>query len=285
MTPKTLIDSYPNWDAPDVLNGGGVFKDLVENFRVPWESVLESSLIDLEYFGNISGNKRASPLLRKLANEDGYIGAVEREKLAGIIYSLYGKNWEMEWATVIAEYNPIENYSMIETMEDDTTEITYGKTHTRTDNLTNSKTGTDTIRPNLTETDTPNITETITPGVVKTSVKSKTGFNSSDLVTTDSQTDTPTGHDTQLRTGTNTVTKTGTEATEYNSSQAQTGTVTDADTGKDTHRRNYTLTRSGNIGVTTSQQMLQSSRDLYMWSFFETVVFPDVDRVLATRIY
>lgn len=66
---------------------------------------------------------------------------------------------------------------------------------------------------------------------------------------------------------------------------SRTGVVTDRDSGEDTHTRNYTLTRSGNIGVTTSQQMLQSERDLWKWNFFRDVVFPDVDRVLTLRIY
>ena len=64
-----------------------------------------------------------------------------------------------------------------------------------------------------------------------------------------------------------------------------TGTVTDADTGTDTNTRNYTLTRKGNIGVTTSQQLLQSERDLWKWVFFDDVVYPDIDRVLTIQTY
>ena len=44
------------------------------------------------------------------------------------------------------------------------------------------------------------------------------------------------------------------------------------------------LTRSGNIGVTTSQQMIQSERDLWQWNFFESV-FTDLDYVLTLQIY
>lgn len=65
----------------------------------------------------------------------------------------------------------------------------------------------------------------------------------------------------------------------------RTGVVTDRDSGSDTHTRNYTMTRSGNIGVTTSQQMLESERELWMWHYFYDVVFPDVDRVLTVPIY
>ena len=68
-------------------------------------------------------------------------------------------------------------------------------------------------------------------------------------------------------------------------STAETGTDTHAESGTDTHTRNYTLTRHGNIGVTTSQQMIESERTLWMWQFFYDVVFPDINRVLTLSIY
>ena len=46
-----------------------------------------------------------------------------------------------------------------------------------------------------------------------------------------------------------------------------------------------TLTRKGNIGVTTSQQMIQSSIDLYSKSNFIDIIFKDVDSVLCLSIY
>ena len=68
---------------------------------------------------------------------------------------------------------------------------------------------------------------------------------------------------------------------------AHTGTDTDTNTqsGEDTHTRNYTLTRSGNIGVTTSQQMIESERILWNWLYFYDVVFPDINRVLTLSVY
>ena len=79
--------------------------------------------------------------------------------------------------------------------------------------------------------------------------------------------------------GTVTTVTTGTDTT------TQSGSITDTNSGKDTHTHNYELTRSGNIGVTTSQQMLQSEHELWRWNFFNDVVFPDIDRVLALMIY
>ena len=48
--------------------------------------------------------------------------------------------------------------------------------------------------------------------------------------------------------------------------------------------RDRTLKRSGNIGVTTSQKMLQSERNLWIWNFFDSV-FKDVDTFLTIQIY
>ena len=45
-----------------------------------------------------------------------------------------------------------------------------------------------------------------------------------------------------------------------------------------------TLKRSGNIGVTTSQQMIESERQLWLWNFFESV-FSDIDEILVLKIY
>lgn len=45
-----------------------------------------------------------------------------------------------------------------------------------------------------------------------------------------------------------------------------------------------TTNRSGNIGVTTTQAMLKSERELWMWNFFDQV-YKDIDSVLSLPIY
>ena len=56
----------------------------------------------------------------------------------------------------------------------------------------------------------------------------------------------------------------------------------------DTENKNITtdrtLKRAGNIGVTTSQQMIESERNLWLWNFFDSV-FADIDKILVLRIY
>ena len=218
---KRLIDVWDDW-----LTGGGVFSVLedLEGASIPWADDDLAPFLDAEYYGNISGDKLISPLLEKMV-EGAVMTDLEKSFVATTILSLFNTNWIKEWATLAAEYNPIENYSMTEEMTDDQTVSEYGKIHTREDNLKDES---------------------------KTAIY---GFNSS-------------------------------EASDTGSGEtSRTGSVTDRDSGEDTHTRNYTLTRSGNIGVTTSQQMLQSERDLWKWNFFRDVIFPDLDKVLTLQIY
>ena len=65
-----------------------------------------------------------------------------------------------------------------------------------------------------------------------------------------------------------------------------TSDLTDTETGTDTTAGNNTrkLTRTGNIGTNTFQNLLQQERNLWMYNFFERV-FKDVDSILTIPIY
>lgn len=260
--PTRLNDVFPGW-----LSGGGIFSTL-QTFPVPWKNENISQALDTEYHGNVSGDKIISPLVEKIKTGD-TLTETEKTLLATSILAVCGVNWGKQWETLSFEYSPIENYRMVEQMTNDKTVTEYGKSTTRTDNMQHTKTGTEEDAPNLTDTSTPNLTTTDKNSVF--------GFNSSNAVPSDEQM--------KHATGTNTNTRTGTDTRTYNTTDADTGTQTLIDGGSDTHTRNYELTRSGNIGVTTSQQMIQSERDLWVWNFFHEVVFPDIDRVLTLQIY
>lgn len=116
--------------------------------------------------------------------------------------------------------------------------------------------------------------------------------------------ETNSGTDTTNRTGSDTITHTGdteSEVSAFNSSSYQdssknTQNTTDLDTrnmtdalvhghvltnsGRDTE----TTTRTGNIGVTTSQQMAQSSLDLWKWNYFYDI-FRDIDSIFTITTY
>ena len=348
---KRLIDVFPL-----AITGQGIFNAMNNIESLPFP--VSPLIMDIEYFGNVSGNKIVSPLIDKLVTDD-EITPTQTTTLSNIIISMYYERWEKLYSTFELEYNPIENYNMEEVMTDDETVHEYGKTLQRTDNLTHAKTGTETETDNLQEqrtdnlssqrtdnlsksvnrdtTETHNTTDTETPNLTNNTENKIFGFNSNVGADSDSQTmtstgtttnaktgtveteteetETNTGTQTTLNTGTTTNAKTGTVETETEETETNTGTqttlntgtqantktgtvqmthnTTDKDTGTqntatggtDTDTRNYTLHRSGNIGVTTSQQMIQAERDLWLWNFFHTVVFPDVDKVLTIPIY
>lgn len=170
-----------------------------------------------------------------------------------IILAMNLTRWQKLWNTLNFQYDPISNYDMTEIMTDDETVIEYGKTDTRTDNLSHGHSEQETETPNLTR---------ITTNKVN-------GFNGS--------TAQPADETEEHTTGTNGTSRQGTDT--------DTGTQTNVGSGSDTHTRNYELHRTGNIGVTTSQQMLESERAVWMWKFFYDVVFPDCDRVLTIQTY
>lgn len=124
-----------------------------------------------------------------------------------------------------------------------------------TTSTTNSATGSETRTDNLTDTLTNNLTDE----------------------RTDNLTDTLTNNLTDERTDNLTDTRTD------NLTNQRTDNLSETTSGTDSSSR--TLTRTGNIGVTTSQQMIQSERDLWLWNFFYSVVFKDVDRVTTIATY
>ena len=201
------------------------------------------------------------------------------------------------------KYNPIENYSSMEQMIDDTTEHEKGASHkvdyhnTDTDTLTPFTKITDETTPYTKEetTTTPytKVTNETTPytkeettttgatsGVPSSSTtNSRMAFNSNSFVDTD-KSETDTNSKTEFKktgtekletswTGTEKIElrKTGTEKTErtYTGTEEHeiehTGYVETTTDGTDTDTRNYTLKKSGNIGVMTPAEMLQKEFD------------------------
>lgn len=146
----------------------------------------------------------------------------------------YSKKWLDLWQTMFLEYNPIENYNMVEETEKDKTRYTNGKIVTYQGTETNGYDNTD----------------------------QKKAFNSADWLDTDKQS------------GSNTLSYgTGNNARK------------DVNSGTDLSEREYKFKRSGNIGVTTSQQMIEAERKLRMYEYFNEVVFPDIDKELALSVY
>lgn len=151
------------------------------------------------------------------------------------ITRLYSKKWLDIWNTMFFEYNPIENYNMVEEALKDKTTFTNGKKITYA--------GTETNASNLTS-----------------SLKAFDAAGS--------------WKDSDKQEGSNTLTYGTGQNARY-----------DLNSGDDISDHEYKFTRSGNIGVTTSQQMIEQERKLLMFNYFNEIVFPDIDKHLALSIY
>ena len=232
---------------------------------LPWLKGISNDL-DVEYLYNQSGEKELTLLGFKC----------ELNQIAHVCLNKFGDNWNRLYdAYVTKQYEPIENYSMTEIETPDLSDI-------RTSSKTHSGTNKNTIK---TDVDDANNRETMQSTDITTTDNGKTGiygFNSGDESVPSDSSDTTNKvigsmDKNKIMESNNTITST---------SETNDGTVSNTETETDTnkHTGTRTLTRSGNIGVTTSQQMLQSEIELRKWNLYNRM-FEDVDSVLVQELY
>lgn len=208
------IRLYNMFIDSDYFNSSGIFKALFTAYGSTNLPFLESSdvaeSLDTEYFMFHSGSKYQSIYLQHLydiiVDTNGGSFSDVLAKLISTLYIKFNVKWNKLFEAINTEYDPLENYSM-----------------TESENVNSS------------------ITTTLSNGA------SMHGFNSPDSVPTNES-----------------------ESTSTTSGSS------------DDNIRN--LTRSGNIGVTTSQQMLESEFEVRKHDFYE-IVMNDIDSVIANNIF
>jgi len=170
--------------------------------------------------------------------------------LIKMLYSPYKDKWLRLWNDIyLKEYNSIWN---VEGTDQTVHTFEHGKTTQETRNMT------DTHNKGATETTT--ITSDITNN-------SRSGFNSA----------TPVGTDSTSRTGSSHVTGSG------NDSDVMTGTDTFTNSGVDTERT--TLTRGMNIGVQSTQSLLEQEIQLRAKFNYFNIIIQDIINEFSLNIY
>lgn len=123
---------------PNGLIGDGIFKAIAQ---ISWFPGVVPEHVDT-YFMLKHGEKLASKVCDKFADDDGIIQGAKLNQLAAVIHNAYIVNWEHEYKTLTVEYNPIENTDFVETIKDKThkdtegNNITTGKTTTSNEDVT-----------------------------------------------------------------------------------------------------------------------------------------------------
>lgn len=284
----TLSEVFPNW-----MTGEGIFSELGK-LGVPWG--IDSLYLDLEYFGNHSGDKTSSPLVNKLA-VDGVLSSDSISSLANVIFNIHNKDWTRLYSALEKEYDPLSNYDKIETESinssetgTDTTTLTGTETNNGTSSNSNIKNGSESIESAGSDI----VSKTGTVGNVNdnSSENNVFGFNSQESVPSGVSNSATNSTDTYDLSNNTTYGKKDTK--NYNnvsdeSNGTNTSTITHDTTNTNTkdlrNESSRTLNTKGNIGVTTSQQLLESEFSLRMKNRFFNVVFADVDKILALQIY
>lgn len=267
-----IIDVYSNYTTD-----GGVFSPMS---NAPWADTMSGTNLDILYLDGHSGERYCSNFINHRLNDSDVLSFDNRTLIANILLAMFGIQWTRLWATMKpVDYDPLTNYKMEENVEGT-------ESSTRTPDLTKGDTGT--VQTTGQDKRTPNLTKTNTGTVnnegsgTNTNQNGIWGFNSSEAVPSDmsdgraTNENTTTGNLSETQTGTDTTDRTNTDT--YNRSYTETGTDTTAGTSS------RKLTRTGNIGTNTFQNLLQQERNIWMYDFFEQV-FKDVDSVLTIPIY
>ena len=283
-----LTEAFPNW-----LVGEGIFSEL-SNLSVPWRT--NSIDLDLEYFGNHSGDKIISPLVSKLLVDD-KLPSDSVTRLASIIFSLNGDNWSRLYSALQEEYKALQNYNGDETRTVTTTDTgtdTFSHTGNETNTLNDSSSNTRTGSESLESSGSDSLSKTGTVGSQGSNLSDNNvfGFNSSSYVPPDHSNSSNNSTDTYNLSDKTSYGKKDTKV--YNNvsdSESRESTNTVSNESSDTETKDLqtntseTFHREGNLGVTTSQQMLESEFELRMKYRFFDVVFADVDKTLALQLY
>lgn len=215
---KHLFDYY----TP--TNFSTFFKDLRSEVGknsddfILWNELTENELASLSIDYIVGrGTRKPSTFLEYLFDSQ------TENTLTRIVKSRFALNWLAIYkAYFLDAYNPLENYSMLETRSPDLTEQIDGSSNTKS--KTNSSNGV-------------------------------YGFNSDDAVP-QSESE---------------ITSEGLEDDNYSA-------TTKTNTGTET------TTRAGNIGVTSSQQLLSSELQLRQYDYWE-MVYRDLDMILCRGLY
>ena len=248
-------------------------------------------------------------------------------EISTLVYKANEYRYNTLYSTIIQEYDPIENYKMIEEItvnyqgDEKTVNQFLGKekstiNYKGEESTVDSKSGTDTnvLTKNGTESNSlsksgsENVNESDTRGDVTTTTKkapfdSENFYNESQDLTSQSKADvknTTTTFTDRVDNNTTTFTnRTDNEQITYNSSNninksfngRTDENIKEFDGRADESLKSFmnrkdvtTHTRSGNIGVTTSQQMLESQRLLANFKFVD-IVARDIVKKIAILLY
>ena len=94
------------------------------------DETVDASKVDTAYIYGHSGNKFISSFTEHFLDSDGKLDSTAVTEIAGILWQLFGENWNRLWEINKAEYDPLRNYDKTEEHDvDETGKETMDRTH------------------------------------------------------------------------------------------------------------------------------------------------------------
>lgn len=268
----------------DYTSNDGIFTYL-NGFDVPWKNDVDSDLLDLDYHSK-HGTKIVSKTVTSLITTDG-LPTSNKTKLAKLLWKKNQKRWTQLWESIglFDEANPLDNTDWTETRTlghqgSDSKSQTIGAKETTYQK--GSQTNSETIgQSTLTEGQQNNITGQQTISMEET----KSAFNSSNYSPLDQKTE-------QLGQRSDTIgQKVNTDSGRSNSTiegqrsdSTNEGAQSNSESGTNAFTDTETTSRHGNIGVTTTGQLIRDFRNTVNWQFFD-IIYKDIDDMLVIEVY
>ena len=303
---KQIKDLFARTDVNALFNA-------LETAGAPWAD--ETKPLQYVSLGTLYWIRSRKKILTSFIVEEKEDNDADLDDYAVDLLTLYGDKWAHLWELFLMEYNPIENYNMIESGSDTNTKtgsLDRSGAITRTGSLDRSgaitKSGTESVSDDITysgkeaNTRSGNIVDTGLKADNQTDQDNKIyGYNSSNGVYSDSNTQQASHKNTQTfndvkdettftnRTDSRDITTTFTNRADTDSRKDTYNNIADTDTRKELYNNikdtgSHSLTRSGNIGVTTTQQMAESEIEYRKHIYFD-MVFADIDKLLTLPVY
>lgn len=244
----TLLDILPQ-----MKTGTGFFS----KFAAPvWaEEYTNTAALDI-FFAMTYGQKHPAPLLMMFVDDTtGKIGNEDLAAIATMLYEIRGHEWAKLYDVLTAEYNPLDNTDVTETIHD-ITDIDKGNSNTRTLNTQTDNTGDGSVA---------------TTGTASGNTAGNVfGFDSATAV-----------GDT---TGTNGSNTSSTTTTQTSNQIIDSGTIGDVGTGTEDIEYEREYHKHGNIGVMTFADLINGSIEAWKWTFIIQVM-NDICSLTTLSVY
>mgnify|MGYP006935970862 CR=1 FL=1 len=245
---KTVIDIIPQ-----MKTGTGFFSAFVDPC---WAEDYETpAQLDM-FYAMTYGHKHPAPILDMFVNEDtGEIDNDDVAVIASMLYQLRGHEWEKLYATLKAEYEPLDNTTVYERVRENRA-ISAANGNTRTLNTQTANSGTGSV--------------TSSGSGSGNTANHRFGFDSAQAVGETTGSDSSTTQSTTGTTTSNTIN--------------DTGTITDAgnNSSSDSFQRIYE--KHGNIGTMTYDQLIKGTIEAWKWSFIIQIM-EDISNLTSLSVY